>query len=651
MRIALLSLLPVLALAQPIDRPWNQDVIYFALTDRFFDGDPANDVPAGSDPALFDKTQQDIDKYHGGDLRGLEIALQDGYFNDLGATAIWITPPVRNVWYSKADLSGPKTGYHGYWAQDFLDIDPHLTSAASLDGKTKYPDNRDGRMQHYKDFVALAHTRGIKIIQDVVLNHAGPVFYYDVNGNSQFDLDEKSEWIQPFRAEGFYENAHWVELPKWNAVRPGPAGPLTILGKEVKTTGVLADLNTYGKKGYSDGSLGREGESRDCDFFSLRDIWTEPKSPHFDRLVDEFVEIYAFYLEEIGVDGLRIDTVKHFHLAFLSAFVEKLRDRLGPERAKQLLICGEVYDGDPTKIGAYTYKKDWPTKQGVCLDSVLNFPFCNGVRGYLRPVVGPYQNANSVENAWRSLGGMAGDRPKFNPKPGKDGLTPRQKLINFVENHDGLNRFRVGNISEKQSILANAIAILSEGIPCLYYGAEAGLQDTKGKVGADSETGRLTLVPVGLKENFGHIRKTTSFQAIAALDAIREKLPVLQSGITNPIWSDSPSSETDDGVFAFVRYTRGGKKDEEEAADIAIVVINASERPRVTSAGPNRMRLVSISGRPLAKAGQKLVRLPVAGLDAPNVREQRLEILWHDNLPQVELVLAPQSVNIYQLGE
>ena len=124
------------AAAESLDRPWNHDVIYFALTDRFLDGDPANDVPAGSDPALYDAAQRDINRYHGGDLRGLEIALAAGYFEKLGVTALWITPPVRNVWNSAFDLGGAKTGYHGYWAQDFLDIDPHLTSARSLDGKT-----------------------------------------------------------------------------------------------------------------------------------------------------------------------------------------------------------------------------------------------------------------------------------------------------------------------------------------------------------------------------------------------------------------------------------------------------------------------------------------------------------------------------------
>ena len=123
----------------------------------------------------YDPQQKDISRYLGGDLRGLEKSLQSGYFNDLGVTALWLTPVVKNVWRSGYDLGGWKTGYHGYWAQDWLDIDPHLTSRVSLTGEP-YADDAEGRMEHYRDFVKLAHSKGIKVIQDVVINHAGPVF-------------------------------------------------------------------------------------------------------------------------------------------------------------------------------------------------------------------------------------------------------------------------------------------------------------------------------------------------------------------------------------------------------------------------------------------------------------------------------------------
>jgi len=345
--------------ASVLARPWSEDVIYLALTDRFADGDASNNVPPGSDPALYDASHQDISRYHGGDFRGLENAIASDYFNDLGITAIWITPPVKNVWRSGFDLGGPKTGYHGYWTQDFLDIDPHLMSRRSLDG-TPYPDSADGRMKHYKDLVKLAHSKGLKIIQDVVMNHAGPVFYYDANGNGRFDREQESEWIQPYQHVGFHNNAASADIPEGNLHRTGPEGPVERLGVKIPTTGILSKLQTYSRKGFSNESLGKsDGEEVTCDFFSLRDIWTVPVGAQFDTLVDEFVEIYAFYLTTIGVDGLRIDTVKHVHPAFWDAFTERLRKKLGVQ-AKDELFFGEVYDDKPAMLGSFTWRSDWP---------------------------------------------------------------------------------------------------------------------------------------------------------------------------------------------------------------------------------------------------------------------------------------------------
>ena len=244
-------LMPLFALPLLVEaRPWSDEVIYFVMTDRFHDGDPTNNTPDECDPELDDPDQEDIGRYHGGDLRGLELALKSGYFDELGVTAIWITPPVRNVWRSGFDLGGPKTGYHGYWTQDFLDIDPHLTSKVSLSGEG-YPDNAEGRMRHFRDFVKLAHSKGIKIIQDSVMNHAGPVFYYDADDDGVFDVGKKSEWIQPYKREGYHQNAKWAEVARWNIKRTEPYGPEQLLGKEIATNGVLSELSSYGRKGFS----------------------------------------------------------------------------------------------------------------------------------------------------------------------------------------------------------------------------------------------------------------------------------------------------------------------------------------------------------------------------------------------------------------
>src|SRR5262249_33500677 len=158
-------------------------------------------------------------------------------------------------------------------------------------------------------------------------------------------------------------------------------------------------------------------------------------SAHFNALVNEFVEIYAFYIETIGVDGFRIDTVKHVHHAFWDAFSEKLRARVGPERAKRLLLFGEVYDGNPAKLGEYTYRLDFPTRKNPSLDSVLNFSFCFTAREYLRRANEPFGPTKLLEQAFSAPDAKTNDRPNFNPEPGLDGLNARQKVVNFVENH------------------------------------------------------------------------------------------------------------------------------------------------------------------------------------------------------------------------
>ena len=613
-------------------RPWTDDVMYFAMADRFLDGDPANNVPKGSDPALYDAAQNDISRYMGGDLRGMENAVQSGYFNKLGVTALWLTPVVRNVWRSGYDLGGWKSGYHGYWTQDWLDIDPHLVSRTDLSGKP-YSDDAEGRMEHYRDFVKLAHSKGLKVIQDVVLNHAGPVFYYDDNGDDVFNVERKEEWVQPFMREGFHANSKWANVPKWNAARTQPDGPRKLLGVDVATKGTLARFDSYGRKGFSPESLGKsDGEEVMCDFFSLRDFWTDPKAEHFDELVDEFVAIYHFYLTAAGVDGLRIDTIKHVQPEFWDAFTSRLRERLGPAAAEKLLF-GEVYDGDPARLGKYTWRSDWPKSNAPGLDSVLDFNFCFNAREYLRHPGAEYGSAWKLEKSLATRTGIGADaRPFYNPNPGPDGLNSQQKIITFIENHDGLNRFRVQGVTAERNRLAQALLMTLPGIPCLYYGTEFDLPDRGGKIGEDGETGRLMFYRHQEGPKMDEVVSSTAFNDISRLAALRAKLPVLRTGKVIPLWVDSGSSDTDDGVFAFARATDDGES-------IVVVVFNASNSGRVTSDITNQIHLPA----GLRTAG-KILR-PVLTVGSPKPLEEGFPADGPLSLP-----VPASGMVVYQAG-
>ena len=136
------------------DFDWDEAVIYFAVTDRFFDGDASNNDAYGVGD--YNTGEKGGSSYHGGDFAGLNQKLD--YLKDLGVNTIWITPIVENITEDQHDNKTDTAtyGYHGYWASDFTKLNRHL-----------------GTEQQLKALLDAAHSKGMKIMVDVVLNHAG----------------------------------------------------------------------------------------------------------------------------------------------------------------------------------------------------------------------------------------------------------------------------------------------------------------------------------------------------------------------------------------------------------------------------------------------------------------------------------------------
>ncbi len=148
---------------------FRDEIIYWAFTDRFFNGDPSNDNLTGERRG--DDVQPDNRfGWHGGDLAGLKAKVDDGYFQSMGFTAIWISPVPLQV----PAVNGPSlvdsAGYHGYWAQDWQLIEPHF-----------------GTLEELQDLVTTAQAAGLKIILDIVVNHAG--YNADL-------VDEEPDWFR-----------------------------------------------------------------------------------------------------------------------------------------------------------------------------------------------------------------------------------------------------------------------------------------------------------------------------------------------------------------------------------------------------------------------------------------------------------------------
>lgn len=131
---------------------WDEEIIYMIMTDRFFDGDESNNNPANVEGS-FDK--EHLEAYHGGDFKGIIEKIP--YLKDLGITTLWITPIVKNIDANMmADKGSKQFAYHGYWAEDFTKLDPHL-----------------GTEDDFKALIDALHDNGIKLMVDVVINHSG----------------------------------------------------------------------------------------------------------------------------------------------------------------------------------------------------------------------------------------------------------------------------------------------------------------------------------------------------------------------------------------------------------------------------------------------------------------------------------------------
>jgi glycosidase len=137
---------------------FSTDVIYQIFTDRFADGNPANN-PTGS---AYSPGCTNLRLYCGGDWKGITDKINAGYFTNMGVTALWISQPVENI-YSVINYSGVNnTSYHGYWARDFKKTNPYYGTFADL-----------------QTLINAAHAKGIKIVIDFAPNHTSPALETD----------------------------------------------------------------------------------------------------------------------------------------------------------------------------------------------------------------------------------------------------------------------------------------------------------------------------------------------------------------------------------------------------------------------------------------------------------------------------------------
>jgi glycosidase len=316
---------------------WRNQSIYQIVTDRFFDGDPSNNS------AVPNYNPSNGGQAHGGDFKGIEQKLD--YIKALGATAIWMSPVVKNA----------NGDYHGYAATDFYQTNPRMGTLADL--------------QH---MVSEAHKRGLLVINDVVVNHG-------------------STWVDS-------ADAGWAAFKypptgynlKYNSGGNTYATPFdnASLNAAFGNTG-LANIfhNNGGTQNWGDSTQVELGELSSLDDFKTETTYVRQKMK----------EIWTYWISAAGFDAYRLDTVKHVEMGFWDEWSPAIRAAAAAADKPNFFQFGEVYDGSDAKVGSYTGAK---TSGIFKMESAIDYPLYYQMSSVFATATG---NTGQIENRYNNL--------------------------------------------------------------------------------------------------------------------------------------------------------------------------------------------------------------------------------------------------------
>jgi glycosidase len=409
----------------PVD--WRDHWIYFLMVDRF------------NNPMAAPKTQWDryADKRQGGTFNGVRERLS--YIEDLGAGAIWLTPVLKN----RQEPAGGS--HHGYGIMDFLEVDPRFGSD---------PNQAEAELIRLIDE---AHARGIYVILDIVINHAGDLFAYNVNG----EIKSKAAWSDaPYTI--YWRDEHGAARQDWEMLPED--------GSLSRDAGVwpseFQENQWFRHKGTGGPLYG--------DFETLKEFETEHTDIYHDKPVwNLLIRAYQYVIAKLDVDGFRIDTLKHVERHFAITFCNAIREFALSIGKRNFFIFGETKSEDEAVLAAYTgrFTSDEAGRFGAdaSLDFPLQWKLGPVVKGFAPPTVvqDMFESRKQVHKEKRLLS-THGDASRF--------------FVTFLDNHDDKHRFlypRDGGDYTDQLTLALACLYSLQGIPCTYYGTEQGLKGTQ----------------------------------------------------------------------------------------------------------------------------------------------------------------------------
>lgn len=504
--------------------PGAGQTIYILMPDRFANGRTDNDtghLPGGPEQHGFDPTR--IGFYHGGDFAGL-IAKLD-YIQGLNVSTIWTTPPYKNNPVQPADRSA---GYHGYWPLDFLSVDPHL-----------------GTNDEYREFIRQTHARGLRVYLDIVVNHTGDIIQY-ADANYAY-VDTRTAPTRDAAGRPFDERAaayNGLGSDTFPALSPEHSyahRPVLPPGREhAKNPAWLNDVTLYHNRGNS--TFAGESATRG-DFVGLDDLMTE-----HPRVVRGFIDVFGQWLEW-GVDGFRIDTMRHVNAGFWQAFNPALRAKARALGRPDFLQFGEVMN----EIGDVAYLSEFSTGT-MPADSTTDFGFAAAARKFV------------------SQGGPAATLADFFRRDDyyTDHDSNVHSTVTLLGNYDigrwgyFLLKDNPGAPLEQIAELArlgHGLMYLSRGMPTLHYGDEQGML---GAGGNDQQAREDMFAPQAPAYKNARLLATTRtgaddkfdpthpfYRLFAQLGKLRREHAALRTGamILRPT--------VEPALFAFSRIERG----------------------------------------------------------------------------------------------
>jgi glycosidase len=390
---------------------WREQIIYFVMLDRFSDGDPRNNNQGAGeyDPA---KTSH----YSGGDLPGLAGKIP--YIKGLGATAVWITPPVAHQWWNMAVKYG---GYHGYWGENLMAVDKHFGSLADM-----------------QDLSRSLHGEGMYLIQDIVLNHLGNYFSYDPL------LWNARDPAQGYRSEAVTRQGDAPSQPPFN--RNDARDP------EQAALGIYHW--TPDIRDYSDPE-----QVLNWQLAGLDDLNTE--NP---RVREALRRSYGYWIRQAGVDGFRVDTAFHVPPACFRDFLYS-DDALQPGIMRVAAAAGR---GNFLVFGeGFGIDKPYEKKQSAKIESYVR---AGGMPGMINfPLYGSGLDIFAKGHPTREMRYRIETMMRAHKSP--------HLMPSFVDNHD-VDRFLSGG--SEAALKQNLLMIMTlPGIPVIYYGTEQGFTEQR----------------------------------------------------------------------------------------------------------------------------------------------------------------------------